>query len=75
MRQIAVQEARDSTLKPLLLGEGYVSLLLGDRESALRAIAERLKEAPQARAEIAAMSWFRELHGDARFNALLQSPQ
>ena len=75
LRQIVARQASDSTLQPQALAEGYVRLLLGDREAALTGIATRLREAPQERAEIAAMSWFRELHGDPRFNALLRSPR
>jgi streptomycin 6-kinase len=54
------------------LGEAYVYLLLNERDSAITQIAAYLSNATAARKQIAQHPWFRALHGDQRFEALVR---
>ncbi len=70
LRNVLQRQQQDSTVRAVQLAEGYVRLLVGDRDGALRSIAAQLQRAPNERAEVAALEWFTPLHGDARFDAL-----
>jgi serine/threonine-protein kinase len=54
------------------LFEAYVLLLLNDRENALARLAERLRATPENRTQVATLPYFRSLHGDPRFEALVR---
>jgi hypothetical protein len=54
------------------LFEAYVLLLLNDREGGLARLAELLRSAPEYRTQIATLPYFRSLHGDRRFEALVR---
>ena len=62
----------DPSKRTTLSTEAYVQLLLGDRDAALANLGVYLRTTPFARAQIAQNPWFRPLHGDPRFLALLQ---
>ena len=52
--------------------EAQVLLLLGRRDEALARLAELLQRSPHARTLVAALPYFRPLHGDPRFEALVR---
>jgi tetratricopeptide (TPR) repeat protein len=52
--------------------EAYVLLLLGDRDAAISRLGERLRTAPEYRRQVATLPYFRSLHGDPRFEALVR---
>jgi len=52
--------------------EAYVRLLLGERDSALRLLGAFLRARPENRAYVAESPWFRLLHDDPRFQALVR---
>lgn len=54
--------------------EAYVRLLLGEREGALGLLAGYLQSQPEARAYVAHSPWYRALHADPRFRALVRPP-
>jgi tetratricopeptide (TPR) repeat protein len=51
--------------------EAYVRVLLGERDAALQLLAMYLRTRPENRAYVAESPWFRTLHGDPRFQALV----
>jgi TolB-like protein/tetratricopeptide (TPR) repeat protein/tRNA A-37 threonylcarbamoyl transferase component Bud32 len=52
--------------------EAYVRLLLGERDTALRLLGKYLRTRPENRAYVAQSAWFRALHDDPRFQALVR---
>ena len=52
--------------------EAQVLLLLGRRDEALARLGELLQRSPHARTAVAALPYFRPLHGDPRFEALVR---
>ncbi len=71
LRVVQGRQQSDSTIHPVLLAEGYVQLLLGDRAGALNTLEAHVERLPTERAEIAALEWFRPLRDEARFSALV----
>ncbi|HEY6061534.1 MAG TPA: serine/threonine-protein kinase, partial [Gemmatimonadales bacterium] len=57
----------------MMFAEGYVWLLLGERDHALALLARYLAANPQYRQAVARSPWWRPLHADPRFLALLRS--
>jgi tetratricopeptide (TPR) repeat protein len=53
--------------------EAYVRTLLGDRDEAIRLLAGYLKIYPRMRDYVANNRWFRPLHGDPRFEEILEA--
>jgi hypothetical protein len=52
--------------------EAYVRLLLGERAVALQLLGTYLRARPENRAYVAESPWFRALHDDPRFQALVR---
>lgn len=65
-------ESPDAALESLTQEEAHARLLLGDREAALDALGSYLDANPDERAYAAVDPWWRELHGDPRFVALVE---
>jgi eukaryotic-like serine/threonine-protein kinase len=72
LRQMDAERATDSTRRTPPLVEGYVRLLVGDRAGAITRLGDHLRTAPETRHQLARHPWFRSLHGDPRFEALVQ---
>lgn len=66
--------APDDPKKRLAQEEAHAWLLLGERDSALQALAKYLDANPQDRSYAAKDPWWRDLHGDPRFEALVEAP-
>jgi TolB-like protein/tRNA A-37 threonylcarbamoyl transferase component Bud32 len=62
----------DPSKRNTLSTEAYVQVLLGERDAALANLAAYLRVTPLARAQTARNPWFRGLHNDPRFIALVQ---
>ena len=54
------------------LFEAYVLVLLNDRDAAIARLSDRLRTAPEYRTQVATLPYFRPLHGDPRFEALVR---
>jgi TolB-like protein/tetratricopeptide (TPR) repeat protein len=52
--------------------EAYVRVLLGERDLALRLLGTCLRSRPESRAYVAQSPWFRTLHDNPRFQALVR---
>lgn len=63
--------ALDPDKPDALNNEAYVALQLGDRERALRLLGQYLEAAPDQRDYVARDFWWAPLHGDPRFQALV----
>ena len=73
-----VRATRASAADPYVLvdmsyAQAYVSLLLGDREEALRLLGAYLAGNPQERLATARHPWWRSLRADPRFRALVEA--
>jgi TolB-like protein/tetratricopeptide (TPR) repeat protein len=65
-------ESPAAALESLLQEEAHARLLLGDRETALDALGSYLDANPDERAYAAVDPWWRDLHGDPRFEAFVE---
>jgi len=65
--------ALDPDQPDALNSEAYIALQLGDRDRALRLLAQYLEAAPDQRAYVARDFWWTPLHRDPRFQALVDS--
>jgi serine/threonine protein kinase/tetratricopeptide (TPR) repeat protein len=72
LSRLQEQQRNDPNRRISPLGEAYVSLLLGDRDGALLHLRNYLSAASAARRQVAQHPWFRTLHGDPRFDALVR---
>jgi tetratricopeptide (TPR) repeat protein len=52
--------------------EAYVLLLLNERDAAIARLSEPLRAAPEYRTQVATLPYFRALHGDPRFQAIVR---
>ncbi len=68
-RAAATNPAAQSSLD---YDEAYVRLLLGERDIALQLLAKCLRRRPENRAYVAESPWFRALHDNPRFQALVR---
>ncbi|HEY6852748.1 MAG TPA: hypothetical protein VI139_00770, partial [Gemmatimonadales bacterium] len=68
-RAAVTDPAAQSTLD---YDEAYVRLLLGERDAALQLLAKGLRSRPENRGYVAVSPWFRPLHDDSRFQALVR---
>ncbi len=75
LRRVLAERASGTAAGSASLPECYVRLLLDERNDAVHCLADVLHEEPQILAQLASLPWFRPLHGDPRFDALLHSAQ
>jgi len=66
-----ISRASDSTDATALAYEANARLLLGEPEEAIRLLARYLELLPQRRGQVATDLWWKSLHGDPEFEALL----
>lgn len=63
----------DTVVQHTALGEGYVRLLVSDRDSSLAILDRYLRIAPHMRTDVARHPWFATLRKDPRFAALVEA--
>ncbi len=74
VRRARITAGADSLQPPLVYTEAYVRLLAGEVDRSLELLAAVLRASPQMRDYVAQSPWFRVLHQDARFRALVAPP-
>jgi TolB-like protein len=72
IRRTRAAVASPAAQQTLDYDEAYVRLLLGERAVALQLLGTYLRARPENRAYVAESPWFRALHDDPRFQALVR---
>jgi eukaryotic-like serine/threonine-protein kinase len=72
LARVAATRPEGAERRDLLLADANIRLLLGDRDGAVTGVADYLRAAPRARAQVAKHPWFLPLRNDPRYAALIR---